>query len=109
MVMGVKAGLDPKVMVDVINAGSGRNSATQEKFPQRDPAAHLRFRLREGLMYKDVKLCLEEAAGARRADVGRERCAAAVAGGQRELGPESDFTRIMECLEGWAGVEVRGT
>ena len=26
--MGVKAGLDPAVMIDVINAGSGRNTAS---------------------------------------------------------------------------------
>src|SRR5690606_11900048 len=31
MAMGVKAGLDPAVMLDVINAGSGRNTATQDK------------------------------------------------------------------------------
>jgi hypothetical protein len=31
---GVKAGLDPQVMLDVINLGSGRNSATQDKFPK---------------------------------------------------------------------------
>lgn len=31
LAMGVKAGVDPKVMVDIINAGSGRNSATQDK------------------------------------------------------------------------------
>jgi len=34
LVMGVKAGIDPKVMLDIINAGSGRNSATQDKFPR---------------------------------------------------------------------------
>ena len=28
LVMGAKAGLDPHQVVDVINAGSGRNSAT---------------------------------------------------------------------------------
>src|SRR5262245_48396360 len=28
MVMGVKAGLDPRIMLDVINSGSGRNTAT---------------------------------------------------------------------------------
>ena len=33
--MGVKAGLDAKVLIDIINAGSGRNSATQDKFPRR--------------------------------------------------------------------------
>ena len=32
--MGVKAGLDPAVMIDVINAGSGRNTASDGKFPQ---------------------------------------------------------------------------
>src|ERR1700686_3200030 len=34
VVMGVKAGLDPAVMIDVINAGSGINRATAEKFPR---------------------------------------------------------------------------
>ena len=34
MVMGVKAGLDPRIMLDVINAGSGRNTATEQKFPE---------------------------------------------------------------------------
>ena len=33
MVLGVKAGLDPAIMLDVINAGSGRNTATEDKFP----------------------------------------------------------------------------
>src|SRR5438309_10206442 len=61
MVMGVKAGLDPKVMVDVINAGSGRNSATQEKFPRSILPRTFDYGFATGLMYKDVKLCLEEA------------------------------------------------
>ena len=34
VVMGVKAGLDPAVMVDVINAGSGRNTASDRQFPK---------------------------------------------------------------------------
>jgi 3-hydroxyisobutyrate dehydrogenase-like beta-hydroxyacid dehydrogenase len=61
IVMGVKAGLDPKVMVDVINAGSGRNSATQEKFPRSILPRTFDYGFATGLMYKDVKLCLEEA------------------------------------------------
>ena len=32
-VMGAKGGLDPEVMLGPINAGSGRNSATESKFP----------------------------------------------------------------------------
>src|SRR5690606_7862592 len=34
MAMGVKAGIDPAVMIEVINASSGRNSATQDKIPR---------------------------------------------------------------------------
>ena len=34
VVMGVKAGLDPQGLLDAINAGSGRNSATLDKFPR---------------------------------------------------------------------------
>ncbi len=42
VVMGVKSGLDPNVMIDVINAGSGMNTASRDKFPRSIP--HLRFR-----------------------------------------------------------------
>ena len=41
MAMGVKAGLDPQVMIDIINASSGRNSATRGQIPPRRPARHL--------------------------------------------------------------------
>ena len=34
VVMGVKSGLDPTVMIDVINAGSGMNTASRDKFPR---------------------------------------------------------------------------
>lgn len=34
VVMGVKAGLDPAVMIDVINSGSGMNTASRDKFPR---------------------------------------------------------------------------
>src|SRR5260221_555178 len=33
-VMGAKGGLDPEIMLSAINAGSGRNSATEDKFPR---------------------------------------------------------------------------
>ena len=61
MVMGVKAGLDPNVMLDVINTSSGRNSATQDKFPQHVLTRGFDFGFSAGLSFKDVRLCLEEA------------------------------------------------
>lgn len=107
MVMGVKAGLDPRVMLDVINAGTGRNSASQDKFPRAVVPRLFNFGFTNGLMYKDVKLCLEEA-GAMNVPM-----FVASAVGQswylacQELGPNDDFTGIVKYLEKWAGVEVK--
>src|SRR5262249_41448574 len=61
IVMGVKAGLDPRVMVDVINSGSGRNTATEAKFPRNVIPRTFDLGFTNGLMMKDVKLCLAEA------------------------------------------------
>ena len=59
--MGAKAGLNPRQMCDVINAGSGRNSATQDKFPRSVLPGTFDFGFATGLSYKDVRLCVDEA------------------------------------------------
>ena len=41
MVTGVKAGLDPRLMLDVINAGTGRNTVTEDKFAKAVLARHV--------------------------------------------------------------------
>lgn len=61
MALGVKAGLDPSVMLQVINAGSGRNSATLEKFPRAVLTGTFNVGFAARLAHKDVRLCLEEA------------------------------------------------
>ena len=107
VVFGVKAGLDPKVMIDVINAGSGRNTATEDKFPRSILPRTFDFGFAMGLMYKDVKLCLEEAeaAGAQMwiANAVRQMWQLA----NHEIGPDKDFTELIRVLERWAGVEVK--
>src|SRR5881392_1673994 len=57
VVMGVKAGLDPTVMIDVINSGSGRNTASQDKFPRAILPRTFNFGFATGMMVKDVRLC----------------------------------------------------
>jgi 3-hydroxyisobutyrate dehydrogenase-like beta-hydroxyacid dehydrogenase len=106
IVMGVKAGLDPQVMVDVINSGSGRNTATQDKFPRSVLPRSFDYGFATGLM-KDVKLCLEEAEA-----LGVQMWVGAAVRqlwqfANAELGPASDFTAIVQCIEEWAGVEVK--
>jgi 3-hydroxyisobutyrate dehydrogenase-like beta-hydroxyacid dehydrogenase len=53
--MGVKAGLDPAVMIDVINAGSGRTTASDGKFPQAILPRTFNYGFATALMLKDVR------------------------------------------------------
>lgn len=107
MVMGAALGIDPRIMLDAINAGSGRNSATQDKFPRAILPGRFDFGFATGLAYKDVKLCVEEA----------EKLGVPMFVGSavRELyhvtqatqGTESDFTAVCRLVEQWAGSTVR--
>ena len=108
VVMGVKAGLDPAVMIDVINAGSGATNASRDKFPNSILPRSFDYGFATGLMVKDVRLYLEEAES-----LGLPTEVAAAVGRlwemvMREEGPESDFTSAIKPIEAAAGVIVDG-
>jgi len=108
MVMGVKGGLDPNVMLDVINSGTGRNSASVDKFPKAILPRTFDFGFAIGLLLKDIRLCMAEAETLGVPMI----CGNAI----KELltitalrqGPDADFTTIVKSVEEWAGVEVKG-
>jgi 3-hydroxyisobutyrate dehydrogenase-like beta-hydroxyacid dehydrogenase len=108
VVMGVKAGLDPKVMIDIINASSGRNSATQDKFPKSVLTRTFDFGFATGLSYKDVRLCVDEAEALGVPMVVGAAVREMLAITNAKFGPASDFTSIARVVEEWAGVEIRG-
>lgn len=108
MVMGVKAGIDPKILLDIINAGSGRNSATQDKFPRSVLPGTFDFGFATGLSYKDVRLCIDEAEAMGVPMVSGAVVRQILAATNAKYGPTSDFTSIVKITEEWAGVEVRG-
>jgi hypothetical protein len=60
VVMGVKSGLDPSVMIEVLNAGSGGTSASRDKFPRAILPRTFDYGFATGLMVKDVRLYLDE-------------------------------------------------
>ncbi len=107
MAMGVKAGLDPQVLLDIINAGSGRNSATQDKFPRSVLTGTFDFGFATGLSYKDVRLCVDEAEALGVPMVAGAAVRQMLAVTQARFGANSDFTCIAKVLEEWAGVEIR--
>jgi 3-hydroxyisobutyrate dehydrogenase-like beta-hydroxyacid dehydrogenase len=108
IVFGVKSGLDPAVMCDVINAGSGRNTASADKFPKQVLTRQFNQGFATGLMYKDVRLCLEEAEAAGVPMTVSAGVREVWARANAELGAGSDMTAIVQLLERATGVEVKG-
>jgi 3-hydroxyisobutyrate dehydrogenase-like beta-hydroxyacid dehydrogenase len=106
MVMGVKAGLDPTTMLDVINAGSGRNTATADKFPRCVVPRRFDFGFTTALLYKDIKLCLDEAEALGTPMIVGNAVRQLMAIGKAEMGPDADITEFVKPLERLAGVEV---
>src|SRR6476619_8372271 len=104
--MGVKAGLDPAVMIDVINAGSGRTTASDGKFPQAILPRTFNYGFATALMLKDVRLCVEQA---KSLNVPNSVMSAVLDQWEttnKEFGGESDFTAIVKMVEQRAGVIV---
>ena len=59
-VMGAKGGLSPQVMLDAINAGSGRNLATMLLFPKAIIPGTFDFGAPLHILMKDVDLAIEQ-------------------------------------------------
>jgi 3-hydroxyisobutyrate dehydrogenase-like beta-hydroxyacid dehydrogenase len=101
--VGIRAGLDPATLLDVFNAGSGRNTATSDKFPKHVLTRGFASGFRLQLMTKDVELALAEA--------GRRDVAMPVGGAVRavwaraaaQAGDDDDHTEIARVYEEWGG------
>lgn len=108
MVMGAKAGLDADIMLDVINAGSGRTNASEDKIPKFVLTRDFNFGFAIGLSVKDVRLCIEES---ERLGVPMRvgKAAQALVNAARDkFGDQADLTEIIRYVEDEVGVEVRG-
>lgn len=108
MVLGVKAGLDPEVMLTVLNKGSGRNTSTEERFPKFVLPRTFDNGFSNALMRKDLKLCMEMAEAMQvpmwvGTAVDRLWMQTVL-----QIGPNENTTTIVKTIEQWAGVEVRG-
>ena len=108
VVMGVKAGLDAQVMIDVLNAGSGGTHASRDKFPRAVLPRTFDYGFATGLMVKDVRLYLDEARALGLPTHIADAVAASWENTMTEEGPESDFTSVIKPIEAAAGVIVKG-
>lgn len=106
MVLGVRAGLDPETLLNVIHVSSGANNAASDKFPKQVLTRAFAHGFRLDLMAKDVHLALDEA---------RRRGVPMVLGATVEelwgladaTGDDGrDCTEIVRMFEAWGGAEI---
>jgi 2-hydroxy-3-oxopropionate reductase len=108
LVLATKAGLDPDLLIEVVNSGSGSSNATMTKIPKFVLSRSFDFGFAIGLSAKDLRLCLEEsdALGVPMIVGSAVRQLLTIAKGK--LGPDADLTEIIKPVEDWAGVTVAG-
>jgi 3-hydroxyisobutyrate dehydrogenase len=108
LLIGSRFGLDPAVMVDVLNAATGMNNSSQKKFKQFVLSRSFASGFSLDLLVKDLSIALQ---------VGRETGTAApfaalcreLAGAAATmLGPGADHTEFAKLSERLAGSELGG-
>ena len=104
LLIGQKFGLDPALMVDVLNASSGMNNSTQRKFKQFVLSRRFDSGFGLDLMVKDLAIALEVGDGtpAPFAELCRELWTSAA----DLLGPGQDHTAVARLSESLAGAEL---
>jgi 3-hydroxyisobutyrate dehydrogenase-like beta-hydroxyacid dehydrogenase len=106
--IGAKAGLDPDAMVEVINTGTGRNSATTHKFPNNILPRTFDYGAKLAISYKDISLCLEEAERLGVPTWLAPMVKQVIGYAITQAGDTHDVTTLMKHYERWCGVEVTG-
>lgn len=104
-VAGMRGGLDPEVMMSVINAGSGKNGATLDKFPKHVLPGTFDFGFPVGSVCKDIGLAVDECQA-----LGVPMWVGSVA---RQMwnyaamqdGAARDMTELVKYVERWSSVD----
>jgi len=106
-ILGAKAGLDPLVMLDIINAGEASSSATRNKFARSVLPRRFDFGARMAITAKDTSLTVKESE-----DLGVPMWIGQAVQqvwkfAASQGGAERDGTSLITYLEPLAGIEVR--
>ena len=103
---GGKAGGEPAAMLDVLNASSGRNSATLDKIPKHVLKRKLDFGFANALSFKDVRLCLDEAEALGVPMVVGAAVRQMLSITHQLQGAAADCTDLIKVVENWAGCQI---
>lgn len=108
LLIGQRFGLDPALMVDVLNVSSGVNNSTQRKFRQFVLSRKFDSGFGLDLMVKDLATALAVAHETRTPAPFSAQCRELWAAAAALLGPGQDHTAMAEFCEKLAGTTLRG-
>jgi 3-hydroxyisobutyrate dehydrogenase len=106
LTLGMKAGLNPRTLLEVFNASSGQNTATLDKFPRAVLTGTYDVGFRLELMAKDIRLCLAEADR-----LGNPMLLGATVEqlwtlAELQTEPDADMMAMVQLVERWAGTAI---
>jgi 3-hydroxyisobutyrate dehydrogenase-like beta-hydroxyacid dehydrogenase len=107
LVMGAKAGLDADLMVDVLNASTGRSLVTTDIVPKAILPGTFDFGATTAIMSKDAELGVAEARALGVPVWTIEQAARLWKMGVLNGMGADDMTGLIKLLEGWSGAQVR--
>lgn len=99
-ITGKRFGLDPEVVVDILNASSGMNNTTKVKLKQFMLSGAFNAGFSTGLMAKDLRTALEIATAAGGPSPLAKHCVEIWNEAEKTLGPGADHTAMFKYLEG---------
>jgi 3-hydroxyisobutyrate dehydrogenase len=107
LLIGARFGLKPETMIEVLNASTGRNNSTENKFNQFVLSRKFNSGFSLALMVKDLTTAMELAQqNAVTADFSK-LCQELWSKAQKELEQGSDHTAVVRWFENIAGMELR--
>jgi 3-hydroxyisobutyrate dehydrogenase len=106
LLIGQRFGLDPAVMVDVLNAATGMNNSTQKKFKQFVLSRKFNAGFTMGLLAKDLSIALQVSRETATPAPVSALCKELVVAAQTMFGSDADHTEMARLCERLAGEEL---
>jgi len=106
MMAGERFGIEPTAMLEILNHSTGRNTATEQKYPAFVLPRSFNSGFALGLMAKDLRIALGMAESLGTSCALLSECAALWSRAERLLGFSADNTEIVKYLERLTGSSI---
>ena len=105
--MGVKAGLDPSLMLDAIQSGTGRNATVDLVMPNSVLSRSFDFGATIGILMKDVNLALEEGEKQGVPQPVSQQVRQMMLLAMHQGWEQRDLSELVKLVENWSDTEIK--